>query len=304
MDRATARVPRFNSRAISRYYDRHTAAFIRYGQGGRLGAIHRAVWGHGVTTREQAFRHVEDQIADMVRALIDIPEPSSAAEKGDPPDVGLRAHVVDLGCGVGASLCYLAERLPIFGTGITLSRVQAKLGMRRAINRGLSDRVACIEGDYSDLPPDVEQADLIYAIESFIHSPAPDRFFAECRRLMKPKGLLVICDDFRRLATGNVATKTVDRFCRGWHVNALLRQDEVRALAQAAGFKLESTVDLTPALELRRVRDRVANGLCAVCEWFSINPSRFDHLLGGAALQECLARGWIGYDLIVFRRIE
>jgi cyclopropane fatty-acyl-phospholipid synthase-like methyltransferase len=204
---------------------------------------------------------------------------------------------------VGASLCYLAERLPIRGTGITLSPVQARLAAERIREAGLSGRVACIEGDYCDLPASVGPADLAYAIESFVHGPAPDRFFAECRRLVRPGGLLVICDDARRSATGAAATRAIDRFCGGWRINALLHRDELHALARAAGFEHESTIDLTAAIETGRARDRANDALAAVCGWLPIGTRRFDYLLGGAALQQCLARGWVGYDLSAFRRL-
>ena len=75
-------------------------------------------------------------------------------------------------------------------------------------------------------------------------------------------------------------------------------------LARTAGFEHESTVDLTSALELRRVRDRAISVLGTVCDWFSVSTPRLDYLLGGSALQQCLARGWVGYDLSVFRRID
>ena len=66
--------PRFDTAEIERYYDRHTPAFIRFGQGGGAGAIHRAVWGPGTATRRQAFHYVDDQIAEMARSLISISE--------------------------------------------------------------------------------------------------------------------------------------------------------------------------------------------------------------------------------------
>jgi len=304
MGRAGAHEPRFDVPAIGRYYDRHTPAFVRFGQGGSAGAIHRAVWGPGVATRAGAFRYVDDQIADMVRSLVDGAEPSKVTENTEPAREGVRGHVVDLGCGVGASLCYLAERLLIRGTGITLSALQARLGTERASECGLSDRVACIEGDYGDLPSGLEEADLAYAIESFVHSPEPDRFFAECRCLVRPGGLLVICDDVRRSATEAAAVRAIERFCRGWHVNTLVHQDELRRLARTAGFEHETTVDLTPALELGRTRDRAISMLGTVCDWLSLDIPRLDYVLGGAALQQCLVRGWVGYDLSVFRRVE
>ena len=281
-------MPRFNTTQVRRYYDRHTHTFVAFGQGGHLGAIHRAVWGPGTANRQQAFLYVEDQIAELIRSL----RPTRDAP-----------HVVDLGCGVGASLCYLAERLAIRGTGITLSPVQAQLAEQRIREAGLSDRIACLEGDFCDLPATIGPADLAFAIESFVHGPDPARFFAQCGRLVRQGGLLVICDDFRRLTTGPGATRTIERFSRGWHVNALLQPDELHSLARAAGFEHKSTTDLSPYLEIRRVRDRVIEALLALSGWLPLEATHFGYLLGGSALQKCLKNGWIGYDLALFRRL-
>ena len=181
---------RFSPAQIRRYYDRNTSTFVALGQGGSVGAIHRAVWGPGVTVREDAFHFVEDRIAERIKLI---------------GELSPAVHVVDLGCGVGASLCYLAEKLPISGTGITLSPVQARLAAERIRLAGLADRIACVEGDYNDLPAGMRRADLAYAIESFVHGPSPERFFAQCRELVRPGGLL---DHLRRL-------QTCDRGSRG-----------------------------------------------------------------------------------------
>lgn len=279
----------FDAARIRRYYDRHTPTFVAHGQGGTLGAIHRAVWGPGVTSRRDAFRYVEDQIAALIERLR-----HGGAEM---------PHIVDLGCGVGGSLCYLAGRLHIRGTGVTLSPVQATMARRAIREQNLGDRVALHEGDYCSLPPGIATADLAYAIESFVHGPSPARFFAECRRLVRPGGLLVICDDMRRPAPTPAAARTIDRFCTGWHVNTLLTTGELRTIARGAGFEHQSTTDLSPFLEIHRTRDRLIGALVSLVRWF---PGRrraaLGPLVGGHALQTCLARGWIGYDLAVFRR--
>ncbi len=269
----------FDTEQVRRYYDRNTSSFVALGQGGSVGAIHRAVWGPGTTTREQAFHFVEDRIADVVRRL------------GS-------THVVDLGCGVGASLCYLARLLPISGTGVTLSPIQVRAARERIEAEGLSDRVACIEGDFGNLPDGMQAADVAYAIESFVHAPDPARFFAEAGRLVRPGGALVICDDVRRRGNSREAERSIHRFKRGWHVNSLLEVDELRSLASESGFEHESTEDLSSYLELRRARDR----LLAILGRLPLEDTRFGHLVGGSALQRSLARGWIGYDLMVFTR--
>ncbi len=279
---------RFDTAEVRRYYDRHTAAFIAVGQAGSEGAIHRAVWGPGVTTRQQAFRYVEDQIADLLGRL----EPSFGA-----------SHVVDLGCGVGSSLCYLASRLPIRGTGITVSDVQARLAADRIRQAGCSDRVHCVVGDYCALPAGVARADLALAIESFVHGSDPARFFAQCRDLVRPGGLLVICDDFRRPAAAAAAERTIERFRAGWRVNTLLSAAELQTLAREAGFEHRQTTDLTAFVEIRRTRDRMVSGLLSLLGWLPLENTRLGYLVGGSALQQALARGWIGYDLAVFRRL-
>jgi SAM-dependent methyltransferase len=279
---------RFSAAQVQRYYDRHTPAFIAFGQGGSDGVIHRAVWGPGVHNRREAFHYVEDQIAEVIRQM------SRAAET---------MHLVDLGCGVGASLCYLAERLPIRGTGITLSPVQAELATERIAQRGLSERVVCIQSDYCNLPRALGPADFAYAIESFVHGPDPAGFFAQCSQLVRRGGKLVICDDFKRPTDDRDAARAIEQFSAGWHINALVQRAELQALARAAGFEHESTRDLSSYLEIHRARDRAIKAVLALIARLPLPGTPLAHLVAGNSLQTCLERGWIGYDLAVFRRI-
>lgn len=279
--------PEFDAADVQRYYDRNTGNFVTHGEGGAAGALHRAVWGPGVGDADAAFRYVEDRLVDRLR---DRPA-------GQPP-----AHVVDLGCGVGGSLCHLASRLPIRGTGLTLSPVQVRHAEQRIRAAGLADRVRCLEADYCEPPAEIPPADLAYAIESMVHGPDPARFLAACARIVRPGGLLAICDDFLRPADSAAARRTVERFRRGWHLNTLLHPDDLSVLAAGAGFEHLSTDDLTPHLRLGRPRDRAAALFIAVCGWLPLDRTRFGHLVGGTALQTCLAKGWIGYDLALFRR--
>lgn len=278
---------RFEPAQVRSYYDRHTEAFVTYGQGGDEGAIHRAVWGPGVITRDQAFHFIDDRVVACVEEL---------------PEGGQGAHVVDLGCGVGASLCYVAKRVPIRGTGVTISPVQASEATRRIREARLDDRVRCLEADFSELPPTVPPADLAFAIESFVHGPHPAAFFAACHRLLRPGGRLLICDDFRRPSEDPKAPAAIERFCRGWHINTLVLPSELERLAADAGFQREHVEELGTHLELGRPRDRLIELAVAGLGWIPAFASRYDHLVGGAALQTCLTRGWVGYDLVTFRR--
>ena len=282
---------RFDHADVRDYYEANTPAFVAYGQGAGEGAIHRAVWGPGVERRAQAFHYVDDWIAELVTAAR--------------PATGV-PHVVDLGCGVGASLCYLAARVPMTGTGVTLSPTQAALAGARIAGLGLESRLSCLEADYLHLPDTVFPADVAFAIESFVHAPEGGRFFAACAALVRPGGVLVICDDVRRTghATGghDSAAATVDRFCRGWRINTLLTGVEMETLASDAGFALEAVTDLTPWLALRRPRDRALAALQLPLGWLERHSDRAAALSGGSALHRCLVRGWVAYELRTFRR--
>jgi SAM-dependent methyltransferase len=216
---------------------------------------------------------------------------------------------VDLGCGTGASLCYLAQEIPsITASGLTLSPVQVRLANARIQQSGAADRLTCLEGDYADAAALLGAADVAYAIESFVHSSDPRRFLEQCHALLRPGGLLIVCDDFLRLPAHAPADggrqRAVERFRNGWHVNTLVGSIELQWLAHQAGFAHESTTDLTGYLELNRSRDRAARALVRVADWLPIRWRHVDYLVGGDALRRCLQRGWIGYELAVFRRSE
>ena len=274
--------------SVRRYYDRNTASFLSYGQGGRHGCIHRAVWGEGVETREQAFHYVDNILATTL---------TNHAMTNE------TAHIIDLGCGVGASLCLLANKFPISGTGITLSPVQQRIASNNIQKAGLQQRIQCVAGDYSDLSISLPKADLAYAIESFVHSPNPEAFFTQCKRVVRLDGLLLICDDVLQNSTNPRATHFVNRYKQGWQVHSLFERRHLKQMALDAGFEHCSTTDLTPHLELTRPRDRGLSILSGLLAWFPMDRC-LGHLRGGSALTKCLRQGWIRYEITLFKRIK
>ena len=272
--------------SVRRYYDRNTASFLSYGQGGQHGCIHRAVWGEGVETREQAFHYVDNILATTLTNYAMTNEAT---------------HIIDLGCGIGASLCFLANKFPISGTGITLSPVQQRIASSNIQKAGLQQRIQCVAGDYSDLSISLPKADLVYAIESFVHSPDPEAFFTQCKRVLRRDGLLLICDDVLQATTEPRATQFVRRYKQGWQVHSLFERRHLKQMALNAGFEHCSTTDLTPHLELTRPRDHGLSILSGLLAWFPMDCC-LGHLRGGSALTKCLRQGWIKYETTLFKR--
>ncbi len=272
---------------VEEYYESNTKRFLRFGQGGSVGAIHRAVWGPGVQTRQAAFHYVHDRLLELA---------------------GPQTHrVLDLGCGVGASLEYLAQRRELSGVGVTLSPVQVQLATQRFARSGLSSRLRCVQADFTKLPDELEPVDLAYGIESFVHAPKPEPFFAEASRIVRSGGLLALCDDFasERVEEGRLSPREarwVREFRTGWNVGSLVSPKTVMSIAAEHGFELIQDDDLTADVELRRPRDRVITAMVRLGRHIPTRNPWWLNLLGGNALQMALCRRLFTYRLLVWKR--
>lgn len=260
---------------VARYYDENTGRFLARGQGGSEGVLHRAVWGEGVRDSAGAFHFVHELILREMERL------------GAP-----RPRILDLGCGVGASLLYLLDRHPAEGFGITVSGEQ----LERARRKG---KVLWLKGDFcrDPLPEDL---DLAYGIESFLHASDARTFFRNVSGALRPGGRLVLVDDF--LAKGALEQAPVCDFAWGWHAGSLLRPYEADEMAAAAGLVLVSDRDLTPYLSLDRPRDRALALILPLLRPFLSESPRVRSLVGGNALRACLERGLVEYRFRVWEK--
>ncbi len=260
---------------VARYYDANTSAFLARGQGGGEGVLHRAVWGEGVRDRSSAFHFAHELALKEIGGL--------GRE---------RPRVLDLGCGVGASLLYLLGRCDAEGFGITLSGEQYELARERG-------SAAWLRGDFcrDALPPAI---DLAYGIESFLHASDARAFFENVGKSLRTGGRLVLVDDF--LAEGALDRTPVRDFAWGWHASSLLRPHEVDAMATASGLGLVFDRDLTPHLSLDRPRDRALALFLLLLRPFVSDSPRVRSLVGGNALRACLKRGLVDYRFRVWEK--
>lgn len=273
---------------ITRYYDRNTHRFLRLGGGGDAGAIHRPIWAPEVRTNREAFEYLNNLTAEAVRPALSL--------LSDP-------HLLDLGCGVGGTATYLAQRLNVKVTGFTLSRVQLDLARERAARLGLSDRCLFLEADFQDLPQ-VEPACAAYAIESFVHAADGQRFFDKAAAQLVPHGRFALCDDFLEegvfiLPSDHPARVALRRFTSGWHIPGLAMVVQARRMAESAGLRMVESCDLTAHI---RFFHPVVLRLVYELTRLPLPGSYWQNLSGGSALQMCIRSGWTRYHLLVFEK--
>ena len=279
---------------VSHYYDRNTSRFLRFAAAGAGATIHRAVWSDGITSRIQAVNSVHELLL-----------------RHAPDTISGRAPVVwDLGCGVGASIEYLAARRPGRYRGLTISELQQRLAAERLRQAG--GDAAVLMGDFCDHEAIAQlqsdgAPDLVYLIEAFVHATKPHDLLAAVAGALPAGGRMCICDDmpvrpeFRE-------HPLLRRFMSGWQLSTLWSSAEIRACAGAHGLSCVFDLDLTQWTETGRLRDRCIRVMVALADWSRFSRSRiaqrpfWGNMLGGDALQRATRRGMIEYRFLVLEK--
>src|SRR3984893_11685332 len=150
-------------------------------------------------------------------------------------------QLLDLGCGLGATLRSFARRLPQ-AVLLGITRVPWQVENARALNRaaGCGERVRVVEGDYEETILPSASFDGVYALESSCHAHGADKgaLLAEAHRLLRPRGRFVVADGF--LASDRFANALQQRIyrklCECWVIEQLAPLDRFRARLEALGF--------------------------------------------------------------------
>jgi len=101
-------------------------------------------------------------------------------------------NIIDVGCGIGGSTLYLAEKFKANATGITLSPVQASRAKERAKIAGLEAQVTFQVANALNMPFAANSFDLVWSLESGEHMPDKTKFLQECYRVLQPGGTLIM----------------------------------------------------------------------------------------------------------------
>jgi SAM-dependent methyltransferase len=289
---------------VSRYYDRNTRRFLWFGGSGDSHAIHRPLWGEGVSDSRQAAAFINGWIAGEIGRRL-----------GREP-----RRILDLGCGVGGTVLHLAEVFPDARMqGITISTRQVALAERLAVERGLADRCTFSLEDFEQMDQvrwEADRgkrsdttgslgADAIVAIESFVHASSRESFLGTAAALLESAGVLMLVDDFLALPRGELAGsagRRVREFEAGWRLGSLCSVEELTGAAAGAGLEVQEVVDFTTLIRLDRRRDRVLAGVGPLLYRVGLaGIPIFGNMIGGNGLRAGLRDGYLRYCAVVLR---
>jgi tocopherol O-methyltransferase len=123
---------------------------------------------------------------------------------------GYVPKMIDIGCGIGGSSLYLAEKFRAEVVGITLSPVQSNRAQERAATAGLKDRATFKVANALNIPYEDNTFDLVWSLESGEHMPDKTKFLQECYRVLKPGGRLIFATWCHRSTAGIAGALTAD----------------------------------------------------------------------------------------------
>jgi len=210
-------------------------------------------------------------------------------------------HVLDAGCGFGATMVDLAQRVGGEYLGLTLSAAQASTATHAAQRAGLADRVRILVRSY-DNPP-AGPFDLVLAIESLAHSLAPAASLAELVRVLAPGGVVAIVDDMPE--PDAAVSPDLAAFQSGWRCPVLWSASRYHQELAALGMTVTVDRDLTTEFRPRTLRrieqlerlNRALRWAIPSGAWRAVMESH----RGGLALERLYRHGLVRYRLLVAR---
>jgi len=184
-------------------------------------------------------------------------------------------QLLDLGCGLGATLRSFARRLPqAWLLGIT--RVPWQVENARALNRaaGCGERVRVVEGDYEATALSSASYDGVYALESSCHAHGADKgaLLAEAYRLLRPGGRFIVADGFlaRDRFANALQLRIYRKLCDCWVIEQLAQLDPFRARLEELGFT---------GINIERLQMRVAPSVAHI-PWVTLKFLLTDVVFG------------------------
>jgi len=159
--------------------------------------------------------------------------------------------ILDVGCGVGGSSLYLANKFGAEVTGITLSPVQVSRAKTRAIEAERAEQTRFYAADAMNPPFPNESFDLIWSLESGEHMPDKQRFLQTCFDLLKPGGIFLMATWCHRPESPELTPderNSLEKIYQAYHLPYIISISEYADLAKNVGFTAIETADWTEAV--------------------------------------------------------
>lgn len=207
---------------VAKIYDQVSAIASTFGDG----QFHQGYWydDRDETPFVEAAKRITRRVADSL-------------------GVGEHDHLLDAGCGPGASALLIAEETGARVTGISVSDFEISEARMRCAEAGLDGRVHFENGDYSAMAFADGTFDAVMAVESLLVAADLDRVLTEFWRVLRPGGRVTL-SHYTRSET--MAPERVEAFLRGIAAVRLPSLTEWVESLRNNGFLIEEYLQCGP----------------------------------------------------------
>ena len=166
----------------------------------------------------------------------------STLELADRADIRPGMKVLDVGCGLGGSVRFLAAERDCLATGVELTQEYVDVSISLAKLVGFEGKVDFRQGSALDLPFDDETFDLVWTEHAQMNIEDKGRFYSEISRVLKPGGRLAFHDIFE--GEGGEVHFPVPWAGDG-SINFLVSLESIKKLVEESGLKIQKWEDKT-----------------------------------------------------------
>lgn len=221
------------------------------------------------------------------------------------------ADVLELACGQGFNLAYLAARHPetrFTGLDLTPAHLAATRGR---VEQAALANVTLTLGDYHRLPYADASFDEVFCVEGLCHASDLPLALREIARVLRPGGRLTLFDGYLMRDPATLSadeTLAIDLVAKGMAVEKPQQLLELLQGAAAAGLRAEVAAELDAQVmpSLRKIERLIE--LMIWLPWLGRramarrHPMRARNVLAGYLMRNTVALGLFGYRQLVLHK--
>lgn len=168
------------------------------------------------------------------------------------------AALLDIGAGYGGASRALAQHYGFNVCCLNISETQNERNRAHCEHEGITDRVAVFDGDFENIPFPSSSFDVVWCIDSILHSGNRKTVFEEVDRVLKPRGEFLFSDPMQQSGVRKADIQPVlDRI----HLDSMGSIEDYQHYASSLGWEELEVQEMSHCLvqHYSAVRDNLMN---------------------------------------------
>lgn len=166
--------------------------------------------------------------------------------------------LLEIGCGLGKTLFYLANTYNVNCTGIDLNAKQIEILSNSIYSQKLTDRITALVLNALNINSNLGSYDIVWSEDSFSHIPNRNVLFKNIYNILKKNGVLIFSD---LVKTRRISYKELLSQQKAWSLWNIESKESYLKIINDSGFKILECLDnIGNTLLKEHIKEDSANG--------------------------------------------